>query len=599
MANLVFKKADDAKAAITDSARKEIAALYSKWSDEIGKKAEYYKTKTNASSWLQEMNMRQLQAQLGATSKHIANEVNGIVKDTIYQVSDAVVQANNDWLIKLGFPVTGVESAFVSVPDQTVRRLITGQIYESGWSLSKSIWSDNEDTLKKLYEIVAQGLAQNMTAYDISKLLEQYVDPSRAKQWNLRMADGKNIYKKAVDYNAQRLARTLAQHGYQTSVIAVTEKNPFIIDIIWRANGSRVCELCLSRDGQHFPKNDVPLDHPNGMCTMEPAVDPDLTDKLADWINSPDGTFPEIDAFASEFGYMPDVKKTVDESITFKNKQMYEEAKIKAKDDYQNRLSELEKERERAQEKLLNDFGGDFLEQRIKIRKDDSLSVEAKERMIDAILDKREKYFEELEKLNDRYGELKRQAYKEYKGVYEPSLEFNSRKEDKTLVEIARSINEKYFTFEYEYTNNCQRCSVAFELQERGLDVKACPVGTDGGRGAERVIKSIFADSERIDFNGGHEATIEIIEQMEKFGSGSRAIIITGNSDGSGHAFNVVNEDGNVFFVDSQCSKVWGVEKDKDATDGKTIEYCYKCSLYRTDKSKVYNEIPEGWIENI
>ena len=305
MANLVFKKADDAKVAITDSARKEIAALYSKWSDEIGKKAEYYKTKTNASSWLQEMNMRQLQAQLDATSKHIANEVNGIVKDTIYQVSDAVVQANNDWLIKLGFPVTGVESAFVSVPDQTVRRLVTGQIYESGWSLSKSIWSDNEDTLKKLYEIVAQGLAQNMTAYDISKLLEQYVDPSRAKQWNLRMADGKNIYKKAVDYNAQRLARTLAQHGYQTSVIAVTEKNPFITDIIWRANGSRVCELCEERDGQHFPKNDLPLDHPNGMCTMEPAVDPDLTDKLADWINSPNGTFPEIDEFAKQFGYSP------------------------------------------------------------------------------------------------------------------------------------------------------------------------------------------------------------------------------------------------------------------------------------------------------
>lgn len=570
MANLVFKKADDAKAAITDSARKEIAALYSRWSDEIGKKAEYYKTKTNASSWLQEMNMRQLQAQLDATSKHIANEVNGIVKDTIYQVSDAVVQANNDWLIKLGFPVTGVESAFVSVPDQTVRRLITGQIYESGWSLSKSIWSDNEDTLKKLYEIVAQGLAQNMTAYDISKLLEQYVDPSRAKQWNLRMADGKNIYKKSVDYNAQRLARTLAQHGYQTSVIAVTEKNPFIMDIIWRANGSRVCQLCMDRDGQHFPKNDLPLDHPNGMCTMEPAVDPDLTDKLADWINSPDGTFPEIDEFAKEFGYVPDVKKTVDESITFKNKQMYEEAKIKAKDDYPMRLSALEKARERAQEELLNNFGDD-----------------------------REKYFEELEKLNNKYGKLKRQAYKEYKGVYEPAFEFNSRKKNKTLTEIAKSINEKYFTFEYEYTNNCQRCSVAFELQERGLDVKACPVGMDAGRGAERIIKSIFADSERIDFNGGHEATIEIIEQMEKFGPGSRAIIITGNSDRSGHAFNIVNENGNVFFVDSQCGMVWGVEEDKNATDGKTIDYCYKCSLYRVDKSKVYNEIPEGWVENI
>lgn len=309
--NLVFQKADIAKANITNEAKRDIEKLYSNWANEIGKKAEYYKTKTNASSWLQEQNMRQLQAQLEATSKHIANEVNGIVKDTIYQVSDAVVQANNEWLINLGFPVSGVESAFVSVPDQTVRRLVTGQIYDSGWSLSKSIWGDNEDTLKKLYEIVGQGLAQNMSVYDISKLLEQYVRPERAKQWNLRMADGRKIYPKSVDYNAQRLARTLAQHGYQTSFIAVTEKNPFIIDVIWRANGSRVCELCMDRDGQHFSKDDLPLDHPNGMCVMEPNVDQNMTDKLADWINNPDGTFPEIDEFAKQFGYVPENKVSV------------------------------------------------------------------------------------------------------------------------------------------------------------------------------------------------------------------------------------------------------------------------------------------------
>ena len=289
-----------------------------------------------------------------------------------------MVQANNDWLIKLGFPVTGVESAFSSVPDQTVRRLVTGQIYDTGWSLSKSIWGDSDKTMKELYTIVAQGLAQNLSVYDISKMLEGYVDPSRAKQWNLKMLDGVNIYKKSVDYNAQRLVRTLAQHGYQTSFIAVTENNPFVLDYIWRANGSRVCQLCMDRDGQHYPKDNLPLDHPNGMCVMEPNIDSNISGKLSDWINSPDGTFPEIDAFASQFGYVPDVKKSVDESNTFKNKQVYEEAKIKAKDIYQEKLSEIEKARESAQEKLLNDFGGDFLEQRIKIRKDDNLSAEAK-----------------------------------------------------------------------------------------------------------------------------------------------------------------------------------------------------------------------------
>ena len=309
---LIFQNADIAKAAITDAAKKDIAKLYSDWADEIGEKAQYYKTKTNASSWLQEQNMRQLQAQLTATSHQISNEVYGIAKDSIYQVSDAVVQANNKWLIGLGFPVDGVNSAFVSVPDQIVRRLITGQIYESGWSLSKAIWTDNEKTLHDIYGIVAKGLAENMSAYDISKLLEKYVSPSKAKQWNLKMPDGVKIYKKSVDYNAQRLVRTLVQHGYQQSFIATTKDNPFVEYYIWIANGSRTCLLCADRDGKHYAKDELPMDHPNGMCTMEPYVDDSkMIDQLADWVNSPDGTYPDIDEFAKQFGYESSIKESV------------------------------------------------------------------------------------------------------------------------------------------------------------------------------------------------------------------------------------------------------------------------------------------------
>ena len=38
------------------------------------------------------------------------------------------------------------------------------------------------------------------------------------------------------------------------------------------------------------------------MCTMEPYVDDKkMIDQLANWVNSPDGTYPDIDAFASQF----------------------------------------------------------------------------------------------------------------------------------------------------------------------------------------------------------------------------------------------------------------------------------------------------------
>ena len=301
--NLIFKDSTAARDAIMDSQKKEIAALYESWADEIGERANYYSHKYTASAPVSERYYRELQKQLRATSQEVSNEVYSKIKKNMYTVADAVVADNVKWLESFGFKKDGLNAAFSYVPDEIVRNLITGQIYDSGWSLSSRIWGDNEKTLKDIYQVMAKGLAENKPIYEIAKDLESYVRPSAKLPWNLRMADGKKIYKKQVDYNAQRLARTLVQHGYQQSFIATTQKNPFITEYVWRSNGSRVCKLCAARDGAHFKKTELPLDHPNGMCTMEPVVADDMIDQLADWFNSPDGTYPEIDAFAGNFGY--------------------------------------------------------------------------------------------------------------------------------------------------------------------------------------------------------------------------------------------------------------------------------------------------------
>ena len=306
MASLIFKDAEAAKAAIMASQQKEIAKLYEDWADEIGERAKYYSHKSTASAPVSERYYKELQKQLRATSQQVSNEVYKKIKGNIYLISDAVVKDNVDWLASFGFSMEGLNAAFSYVPDEIVRNLITGQIYESGWSLSQRIWSDNEKTLKDIYRVMAKGLAENKQIYEIAKDLEAYVRPGARLPWNLTAPDGVRIFKKQVDYNAQRLARTLVQHGYQQSFVAVTKNNPFITEYVWRSNGSRVCELCKARDGQHYKKDELPLDHPNGMCTMEPVVAEDMIDQLADWFNSPDGTYPEIDAFAKNFGYNPD-----------------------------------------------------------------------------------------------------------------------------------------------------------------------------------------------------------------------------------------------------------------------------------------------------
>lgn len=304
MANkLVFKDAEEAKKSIMVEQQKEIAKLYEDWADDIAKQAEYYSHKFTSSAYVSERYYKQLRRQLRKTSQEVSNEIYNKIKSNMYLISDEVVKSNVKWLKSFGFSEEGLNATFSYVPKDTVERLATGQIYKSGWSLSKRIWGDNEQTLKDIYQVMAKGIAEQKPIYDIAKDLESYVRPNARLPWNLRMADGVRIYKKQVDYNAQRLARTLVQHSYQQSFVSTTKDNPFILDYIWRANGSRVCELCMSRDGVHYKKDDLPMDHPNGMCVMEPSIDKDMNEKLADWFNSPDGTYPEIDEFASNFGY--------------------------------------------------------------------------------------------------------------------------------------------------------------------------------------------------------------------------------------------------------------------------------------------------------
>lgn len=304
MANkLVFKDAEEAKKSIMVEQQKEIAKLYEDWADDIAKQAEYYSHKFNSSAYVSKRYYKQLRRQLRKTSQEVSNEIYNKIKSNMYLISDEVVKSNVKWLKSYGFSEEGLNATFSYVPKDTVERLVTGQIYKSGWSLSKRIWGDNEQTLKDIYQVMARGIAEQKPIYDIAKDLESYVRPNARLPWNLRMADGVRIYKKQVDYNAQRLARTLVQHSYQQSFVSTTKDNPFILDYVWRANGSRVCELCMSRDGVHYKKDDLPMDHPNGMCVIEPSIDKDMNEKLADWFNSPDGTYPEIDEFASNFGY--------------------------------------------------------------------------------------------------------------------------------------------------------------------------------------------------------------------------------------------------------------------------------------------------------
>lgn len=299
----IFKYSTAIRDSITKEQEQYITDLYKQWSEDVQKQAEWYANHGTSSAPLSSMYYNKLYNQMQQQSKEISNSIYTNIKNGMFKVSDAVVKDAADWMSGFGFSKNGLDAAFSYVPQSTVNALVTGSVYggHGSWSLSSAIWGDNEKALRDIYSIVAQGVAEQMPISDIANKLSQYVSPTKQLQWS--GPNGIKIYKHAVDYNAQRLARTLVQHTYQQSFVAATKDNPFVIEYVWIANGPRVCPICADRDGAHFKKDKLPLDHPNGMCTMEPVVDDNMVDKLANWVNDPDGTYPEIDEFAKKFGY--------------------------------------------------------------------------------------------------------------------------------------------------------------------------------------------------------------------------------------------------------------------------------------------------------
>lgn len=309
MSKVSIKDAEEAHKSIVTSQQKKIAQLYEQWADEIAAEAKKYQGMSTSSAVLKSQQLTQLEGALRKAGEQTANAVSGEVKQGMLKASNSVINDNAEWLESLGFPSDGIAAAFSSVPTSIVQNLVTGQIYQQGWSLSKSIWSDSEDTMARAYQVVAGGMAENKSIYEIAKDLEQFVSPSAAKPWNytfkgIDKVTGEEktyrVYPKKVDYNAQRLARTLSQHAYQQTMVAVNKDNPFVQKFRWHAIGGRACPICLARNGKLFDKNNIPMDHPNGMCILEPVYDKDVNQRLADWVNGKED--PALDRYAKQFG---------------------------------------------------------------------------------------------------------------------------------------------------------------------------------------------------------------------------------------------------------------------------------------------------------
>ena len=291
---LDFSSAEQLRQRITEQQQGYIQSLYKQASAEIGERAE--KAPRVPSDALRQQYLRRLQSQIDQQLQEIEADLKKSIPYNMTSVVEETVRDAKAFVRSSGLTLRG---AYSHVPRDVVQSVITGQLYEGNWTLSRALWLNTMETQQDVQSIVAKGIIENKSAYEIAKDLERYVNPTARKDW-----DWSKVYpgtKKVVDYNAQRLARTMVSHAYQQAFVRTTQKNPFVSKYRWLSSGGeRMCEICEERDGKEFDKDDLPLDHPNGMCTFEAVMDnmEVIGERLGDWASGKADA--ELDAWAED-----------------------------------------------------------------------------------------------------------------------------------------------------------------------------------------------------------------------------------------------------------------------------------------------------------
>lgn len=190
--------------------------------------------------------------------------------------------------------VKNFDKTFGRIPYQSLARIIDGNIYKDKATMSERIWGYSLQAGKDIQGVVLQGLAQGTSAVKLSKALEAYVDPAVRKTWDkakITEIFGKGYagWNKQLEYNSLRLARTTITHSFQLSHLESNKKNPFVDGIRWHSvlQHGRTCEVCRERNNKIFKFDELPLDHPNGLCYQTSEITKsmdEIGDELKSWL---------------------------------------------------------------------------------------------------------------------------------------------------------------------------------------------------------------------------------------------------------------------------------------------------------------------------
>lgn len=263
-----FKNSKLYRAVIISRQEKQIRNFYREAYNEISEKVQELERANVPNTALQRVYLNGLQSEIMTRIDNIGNKTGILVRNGVSSQIESVLNDNKVFLNGLGFSNYQTNPRIVSAMADSI---LTGKLYDGKWNLSSAIWGSNQKVRSEINQIISRGILQGKSTSEIAEQLSQYVNPDYRR--TVMSGTGKEI-----DYNAQRLARTEIQHAYQYAFVEATKDNPFIEAYRWVTSGMHnVCPVCIEREETDayglgagvFPKDELPLDHPNGNCTFD------------------------------------------------------------------------------------------------------------------------------------------------------------------------------------------------------------------------------------------------------------------------------------------------------------------------------------------
>ena len=233
----------------------------------------------------------------------------------------------------------------------TVEQVIQGKLYEKRKGLDKTLWSCTDKSGVKIEDAVASCMAEGMGAAEMAQNLKEFAMGghhtwSRNKIREKLGSGYARKYSGGLDYEALRLARTTITHQSQIETINTKKVNPYMGGVQWHSNheAGRTCDACNALDGRLFiiDKEDIPLDHPNGACWLEPvwmingkkATPEDIAKDMRAWANGEKNSgamdkIPEYKGLGGTKQPAKSIKKTIKKAV--KQRGIYTEEERAAK----------------------------------------------------------------------------------------------------------------------------------------------------------------------------------------------------------------------------------------------------------------------------